>query len=331
MEIDGVERAAILLLGIGEDNAANVLKHLEPRHVQKVGLIMSTMANVSNSQIQLVVDDFISETEQQTSLGVDAESYVRNILITALGEDKAVPLIDRILTSEKDSGLDRLKWMEARVIAELIRNEHPQIIATIITYLDCEQAAEVVSYFNEEKRIDLLLRMCSIDSVKPEAIDELGNIIDEQLAGKKQGKATSIGGIKSVADIINYLDTTLEAQVLDGINDIDEELGEQIQEKMFIFENLGDMDGRSVQTLLREVSTEDLMLALKGANERVRDKIFSNMSKRAADLLKDDLEAQGPVKVSEVESAQKNILTVARGLAETGDISLGGKGGEEMI
>jgi flagellar motor switch protein FliG len=292
---------------------------------------MSMLANVSQSKIDDVLDDFLAEAKNQTSFGVDTEEYVRNVLNTALGEIRAKPIIDRILVNEQDGGLNQLKWLEGKTVAEVIRNEHPQITATILTYLDSEQAAEVVKHLIPEKRVDVLMRMCKIDSIKPEALNELGQYIEEQMAGVRTGKATSVGGIKSVADLINYLDGSTESQVLDGIADIDDDISEQIQDKMFVFENINDMDGRSVQSLLRDVSSETLMIALKGGTERVKEKIFSNMSKRAADLLRDDLEAQGPVKVSEVEAAQKEILSSARKLAEAGEISLGSKGGEEMI
>lgn len=329
--MDGIERAAILLLGMGEKNAAEVLKHLEPRQVQKVGMAISTMSSVSKAKMQGVLGEFLNAIEDQTSLTVDAENYLRTILINALGEENAIPFIDRILVSDKDSGLNRLKWLDARLIADVIRNEHPQIIATILIHLDSEQSAEVVSFFVPEKRAEVLLRMCTIDTVKPEAISELGHVIEKQLSGQKVGKIASVGGIKSVADVINFLEGSVESDVLDKINQWDEELCNKIKDKMFVFENIVDMDNRSVQTLLRDVATEQLMLALKGTTEPVKEKIFGNMSKRASDLLRDDLEMQGPVKVSEVEKAQRDILAIARSLAEEGKIALGTKGGDELI
>ncbi len=329
--MEGAERAAILLLGIGEENAAEILKKMEPKTVQKVGKAMTTMANVTQSQIDSVVEEFIGAIEQQTSLGANAEVYVRRSLTAALGEEKATPFIDRILQANEETGLDTLKWLEARTVVDLIRNEHPQVIATILTTLDSAQAAEVLSCFSEERRVDLLLRMSCIKSVKPEALAKLGEVIEEQLNGQKHSKTASIGGIKSVADLINHLDGSIEGQVIDGIKDYDNDLSEQIQEQMFIFENLMDMDGRAIQTILREVSSDVLMLALKGADEPMKEKIFSNMSKRAAELMRDDLEAKGPVKVSEVETAQKEILSAARKLGDAGEISLGGRGSEEMI
>jgi flagellar motor switch protein FliG len=329
--LDGIERAAILLLSMGEKNASEVLKHLEPRQVQKVGMAMSTMSTVSKVKMQTVMVDFISAIEDQTSLTVDTESYLRTVLIAALGEEKAIPFIDRILVSDKDSGLNRLKWLDGRLIADVIRNEHPQIIATILIHLDSEQAAEVVGFFSAEKRAEVLLRMCNIDTVKPEAITQLGQVIEKQLSGQQLGKSSSVGGIKSVADVINFLDGAMEQEVLEKIHAWDEELSEKVRDKMFVFENLTDMDDRSVQTLLRDVTSEQLKLALKSTSETTKEKIFSNMSKRAADLLRDDIDVQGPVKVSDVEKAQRDILAIARDLAEDGKIALGSKGGDEMI
>lgn len=329
--MDGIERAAILLLSMGEKNASEVLKHLEPRQVQKVGMAISSLSSVSKAKMQSVLVDFISAISDQTSLTVDTEHYLRTVLIEALGLEKATPFIDRILISHKDSGLNKLKWLDGRLIADVIRNEHPQIIATILIHLDCEQSAEVVSYFSAEKRAEVLLRMCNIDTVKPEAISELGKVIEKQLSGQTVGKSTSVGGIKTVADVINFLDGAMEEEVLEKIKDWDEDLSDKIRDKMFVFENIVDMDDRSVQILLRDVTSEQLKVALKGTTETTRDKIFSNMSKRAADLLRDDIEVQGPVKISDVERAQREILAIARGLAEDGKISLGSKGGDELI
>lgn len=329
--MDGIERAAILLLSMGEKNASEVLKHLEPRQVQKVGMVMASLSSVSKAKMQNVVVDFIAAIEDQVSLNVDTEQYLRNILIEALGEENAIPVIDRILVSDKDSGLNRLKWLDGRLIADVIRNEHPQIIATILIHLDSEQAAEVVSYFIPEKRAEVLLRMCNIETVKPEAISELGQVIEKQLSGQKVGKSSSVGGIKTVADVINYLEGSIEEDVLKKIKEWDADISEKIRDKMFVFENIADMDDRSIQTLLRDVTSEQLKVALKGTSELIKEKILSNMSKRAADLLREDIEIQGPVKVSDVEKAQRDILATARSLAEDGKITLGSRGGEEMI
>lgn len=327
----GIEQAAILLLSMGEKNASEVLKLLEPRQVQKVGVAMTTLNSVSKSRMQTVLVEFLGAIEDTSNLSVDPAHYLRTVLIDALGEENAMPFIDRILVSEVDKGINKLKWLDARSIADVIRNEHPQIIATILTHLDSEQSAEIVSYFSSEKRAEVLLRMCTIDTIKPEAIAELGHVLEKQLSGQKASKSTSVGGIKSASDVINFLDNAMGEEVLANIKTWDEDLAGQIKDKMFVFENLVDMDDRSMQTLLRDVTTEQLKLALKGTIDTVKDKIFANMSKRAAELLKDDLEAQGPVKVSEVEQAQREILTVARNLADEGKISLGSNGSSEMI
>lgn len=329
--MDGIERAAILLLSVGEDNASEILKHMEPRQVQKVGMAMAAISSVTKAKMQAVLVDFIAAVEDQVSLNVDTEVYLRKILINALGEEMAIPVIDRILVSDKDSGLNRLKWLDGRLIADVIRNEHPQIIATILTHLDSEQGAEVVSYFNADKRAEVLLRMCNIETIRPEAISELGHVIEKQLAGQKTAKSSSTGGVKGVADVINYLEGSVEEEVLKKIREWDSDLANKIRDKMFVFENVADMDDRSIQTLLRDVTSEQLKLALKGTTESTKERILSNMSKRAADLLREDIEIQGPVKVSDVEKSQRDILNVARSLAEDGKISLGSKGGEEMI
>lgn len=329
--MNGIENAAILLLSMGEKNAAEVLKHLEPRQVQKVGMAMTSLNSVSKVKMQNVLVDFIGAIEEDVSLNIDTDHYLKKVLIDALGEANATPFIDRILASDPNNGINKLKWLDGRLIADIIRNEHPQIIATILIHLDSEQSAEVVSYFSPEKRAEVLLRMCTIDSINPEAIQELGNIIEKQLTGQKMSKSFSVGGIKSVSDVINFLHGDMGEQVLQNIKNWDEELADQIKDKMFVFENLLDMDDRSVQTLLRDVSNEQLKLALKGTIETVKEKIFSNMSKRASELLKDDLEAQGPVKVSDVEQAQREILAIARNLADEGKISLGAKGTDGMI
>ena len=328
--MQGIDRAAILLLGMGEDQAAEVLKHLGHKQVQKLGQTMANLANVSRDEIQLVLNDFMGLSEKQTSLGVGAEDYVKRVLNAALGEDIASGLINRIFKASSDiEGLDALKWLDARSVADLIRNEHPQVVAIVLTYLDNEQAAEVLSYLEESISVDLMLRMASLESVEPEALDELNGIIEKQFSGNRR-KTTALGGTKTVADIMNAVESSLESQIMQGISTYDEDLAQQIQDLMFVFSNLIDVDDRSIQILLREVPSDILVLALKGADEFLQDKIFTNMSQRAAEMLRDDLEAQGPVRLKDVEVAQKEILGIARRLADEGEIALG-KGGEEMV
>ena len=330
-KLSRVDKAAILLLSLGETDAAQVLRHMGPKEVQRVGVAMAQMRNVHREQVEQVMSEFVEIVGDQTSLGVGSDSYIRKMLTSALGEDKANGLIDRILLGGNTSGLDSLKWMEPRAVADVIRYEHPQIQAIVVAYLDPDQAGEVLGHFDQKARLDIILRVSSLNTVQPAALKELNQILEKQFSGNSNSARTSLGGIKRAADIMNFLDSSMEAQLMDSIRDIDETLSGQIEDLMFVFNNLADVDDRGIQALLREVSSDVLVLALKGSDENVQEKIFKNMSKRAAELLRDDLEAKGPVRVSDVETAQKEILTIARRMAEAGEIVLGGKGGEEMI
>ncbi|MDO9372639.1 MAG: flagellar motor switch protein FliG [Gammaproteobacteria bacterium] len=328
--IPNVDRAAILLLTIGEQFASEVLKHMGPKEVQKLGTAMAGLANVSKDQVGVVLADFCDTVGNQTALGVGSEDYIRNVLVKALGEDKAGGVIDRILIGGSSKGLDALKWMEPRAVAEVIRLEHPQIISIVLSYLDSDHAAEVLALFPDKVRLDVLLRIASLDGIQPSALHELDEIMERQFSGNNTSnvKSSSVGGVKTAANILNNMDGTLEADLLAKVKETDADLGQKIQDNMFVFENLLEVDDRGIQTLLREVSSENLLLALKAADQAMKDKIFKNMSKRAAEMLRDDLEAKGPVKLSEVEQAQKEILTVARRMADAGQLALGGSGEE---
>lgn len=330
-DISALDKAAILLMSLGEDNAAEVLRHMGPKEVQKLGLAMSRLQNVQKDHVEGVMAEFMDVISNQTALGVGADGYIRKMLTNALGEDKASTLIDRILTGGNTTGLDTLRWMDARSIADLIRFEHPQIQAIVIAYLDPDQSAETLRYFDERVRLDIIMRIASLESVQPHAMQELNNILERQFSKQTGTASTDLGGSRCAANIMNFLDTNVESQLMESIKELDEDLAQEIQDLMFVFDNLADVDDRGIQALLREVSSESLILALKGADEVVREKVFTNMSKRAGELLRDDLEAKGPVKVSEVEAAQKEILSIARRMADAGEIVLGGKGGEEMI
>ena len=330
-KLNKVDKAAILLLSLGETDAAQVLRHLGPKEVQRVGTAMAQMRNVQKAQIEQVMGEFVEIVGDQTSLGVGSDSYIRKMLTQALGEDKAGGLIDRILLGGNTSGLDSLKWMEPRAVADVIRYEHPQIQAIVVAYLDPDQAGEVLSHFDHKVRLDIILRVSSLNTVQPAALKELNLILEKQFSGNTSTSRASLGGVKRAADIMNYLDSSIEGQLMDSIREVDEDLSGQIEDLMFVFDNLADIDDRGIQVLLREVSSDVLVMALKGADEAIKEKIFKNMSKRAGELLRDDLEAKGPVRVSDVENAQKEILTIARRMAEAGEIVLGSKGGEEMI
>ena len=330
-KLSKLDKAAIFLLSLGESDAAAILKHMGPKEVQRVGSAMAGLRTVQRDQVQEVMGDFIEVVGEQTGLGVGADSYIRTMLTQALGEDKANSLVDRILLGGSTSGLDSLKWMEPRAVADVIRYEHPQIQAIVVAYLDPDMAAEVVGYFDHKVRLDILLRVAALNTVQPSALKELNEILEKQFAGNSNTSRASMGGVKRTADIMNFLESSAESQLIESIREIDEDLSSKIEDLMFVFDNLADVDDRGIQALLREVSSEVLIVALKGADEAIKEKIFRNMSKRASELLQDDLEAKGPVRISVVEAAQKEILTIARRMADAGEIVLGGKGGEEMI
>ncbi|MDH5545451.1 MAG: flagellar motor switch protein FliG [Gammaproteobacteria bacterium] len=329
--LTGLERASILMLTLGEEEAASVMKHMEPKEVQRIGMAMASLKNVTKIQVTRVVKEFYDIVETATALGLDTDEYIRNVLVKALGEDKAAGLIDRILMGGHIKGLEAFKWMDPKSIADLIRNEHPQIIAIVLTFLEHDQAAEVLTMFSEPVRVDVILRIATLEGIQPSALQELNDIMERQFAGNANVKSSSVGGVKAAANILNFVDTATETEIIDNIKDVDNELAENIQELMFVFDNLNDVDDRGIQSLLKEISTEDLVVALKGSDDAMKNKFFKNMSRRAADILKDDLESKGPVRVSDVEAAQKGIVAVARRMAEAGEIMLAGTGGEEFI
>ncbi|HET9446298.1 MAG TPA: flagellar motor switch protein FliG [Steroidobacteraceae bacterium] len=328
---NGTERAAILLLSLGEAEATEVMKHMGAKDVQRIGSAMTQLQNISRQEVQNVLAEFTQKLEGQTSLGVGVDDYLRKVLIGALGEDKAGGVIDRILFGRSSKGLEALKWMDPRAVAELIRLEHPQIIAIVLAYLDSDQAAEVLSHFPSPVRADVVLRIATLDGIQPTALHELDEVIEKQFAGRTAGlKSSGIGGVKSAANILNFMDSADEASVVELISKADEALGSRIQDLMFVFDDIAEIDDRGMQEVLRAVPSDKLLLAIKGADEPLKAKIFKNMSQRAAEMLKDDLEAKGPVRLSEVEAAQKEILAIVRKMSEAGTIQLGGKG-EEFV
>lgn len=328
--LNGVQRAAVLLMAIGSDKAADVLKHMSPKEVQTIGSAMATMQNIHRDGVARVMDEFIEKVGNQTAMGVGSDDYIRQMMVNALGEDKAKSMIDRILVGKNAKGLETLKWMDARSVAELIRLEHPQIIAIVLSYLDSDQAANVVSLLPERARPDIMMRVAALDGVPPSALNELNVIMEKQFSGTSNVAQSTMGGFKTAANIINFMDSSVGSAIMTAIQEHDNEMSDSIQELMFVFDNLIDVDDRGIQALLREVSSDNLTLALKAADEKIKDKILKNMSKRAAEMLKEDMESRGPVKLSDVEGAQKEILAVARRLADAGEIVLGG-GGEEFV
>lgn len=331
MSDTGVEKGAILMLALGEDEAAEVMKYLGPREVQKLGAAMSVMKGVANAKLEEVLDEFRTETEQASALGVDSDEYIRQVLTKALGDDKAASLLNRILGTRDSSGIESLKWMDAQSVAELIRNEHPQIIATILVHLERYHACEVLDHFTERLRNDVVLRIATLDGVQPSALRELNEVLTKLLSGNESIKKKPMGGVRAAAEILNFLSSDTEQSVLSNLKNYDADMAQKIMDEMFVFDNILDIEDRGIQILLREVQSESLIVALKGASQDLREKFFKNMSSRAAEMMREDLESKGPVRLSEVEAQQKEILQIVRRLADEGQIILGAKGEDAYV
>jgi flagellar motor switch protein FliG len=321
----------MLLLSLGTDAAAEVLKHLGPREVQKLGHAMAAIKSVPREKVTALIEEVHEHTAKGSPLSAD-EDMIRSMLTKALGDDKAANLIGRILQGGDTAGIESLKWMDAATVADLIKNEHPQIIATILVHLEFDHAGEILKFFTERLRNDVLLRIATLDGVQPTALRELNDALTRLLAGASTNvKKAAMGGIRHAAEILNFVGQAAETAIVDNVREYDPDLAQKILDEMFVFENLLDVDDRGIQLLLREIQSDSLILALKGASPELRDKIFKNMSQRAAEMLKEDLESKGPVRLSEVEAEQKEILKIARRLADEGQIQLGGKGGDDQM
>lgn len=328
--MNGVEKAAVLMLSMGEESAAAVMKYMDPSQVQLVGRAMAAVGRISEKDVNDVANGFVGQAEGLTSVGLESRDFIKQMLQQALGSDRAGSMMDRIFAANNTGGLDNLRWMDPAAIAEVLRLEHPQIIAIVLAYLDRGQSAEVLGQLSREIAGDVLMRMSTLDGVQERALHELSDVLEATFSANGDTKSTTAGGIKVAAEIVNSLEGSVSAEVLERIKAVDPAIGEGIEDLMFVFENLNELDAKGIQVLMREISSEPLLLALKGASEGLREKIFSNMSQRAANLLREDLEAKGPVRLAEVEAAQKEILTVARRLMDSGDIAHGG-GGDEFV
>lgn len=331
MDEEGIKKSAILLMTLGEQEAASVIKLLGPKEIQKLGETMSSLQNITRVEVENILKEFCDEAEGRTTLGQGSADYIRKVLTSALGDEGATSLIDRILHGSDISGIEGLKWMDAPSITELIKNEHPQIIATILVHLERDQASKILSLFTEQLRNDILLRIATLDSIQPDALRELNDVLTKLLSGTNSIRKVAKGGVRAAAEILNFVPTAQETSVIDNIKQYDEELAQQIMDEMFVFDNLIEIDDHGIQLLLREVQSESLIIALKGAQEELRKKIFKNMSQRAAEALREDLESKGLVRISEVEAEQKVILKILRQLADDGQIVLGGKGEDNFI
>ncbi|MCY0385976.1 flagellar motor switch protein FliG [Robbsia sp. Bb-Pol-6] len=331
MNAEGLQRSAVLLMSLGEDEAAEVFRYLAPREVQRLGAAMAQLKAVSRTEIEKVLGDFVEEAQQHTALSLDSGAYIRAVLTKALGNDKASGLIERILEGGDTSGIEGLKWMDSAAVAELIRNEHPQIVATILVHLDRDQASEVLECFTERLRNDVVLRIATLDGIQPAALRELNDVLTKLLSGSENIKRSPLGGVKTAAEILNFMAGVNEESVIENVKRYDTDLAQKIVDQMFLFENLLEIDDRGLQTILKEVESETLIISLKGAPTELREKFLKNMSQRAADLFREDFETRGPVRVADVETQQKKILQVVKKLADAGTIALGGKAEDAYV
>jgi flagellar motor switch protein FliG len=327
---EGMNKAALLLLSLGPDEAAEVLKHMSPREVQKLGMAMTKLQPQPREVIEALINEVAIYVVKASPVQAD-DDKIRQMLTLALGDERAANLLSRVLQGSDTAGIESLKWMDAGTAADLIKNEHPQIIATILVHLEFDHAGEILKHFTERQRNDVLLRIATLDGVQPGALKELNEALTRVLSGSTQLKKTAIGGVRHAAEILNFVGSTAETAILDNVREYDPDLAQRILDEMFVFDNLIDVDDRGIQTILREVQSDQLIIALKGASPDMREKVFKNMSQRAAESLREDLDSKGPVRLSEVESAQKEILKVARRLAEEGQIVIGGKGGDDFV
>ncbi|MDE2612281.1 MAG: flagellar motor switch protein FliG [Burkholderiales bacterium] len=331
MSDEGLENAAILLMSLGEEEAASIFKHLSPKEVQRLGETIAHIKTVTRERLDGVIDKFATVAANEHMLVSDSNEYVRTVLRKALGDEKANLLIDRILQGSDITGIESLKWMDPSSVAELLRNEHPQIVAAILVHLEFDQAADVLKHFGERHRNEVLIRIATLDGIQPTALKDLNDVMSKVLAGGDRSRKSSLGGAKAAAEILNMLGNAVETSVLDFVREADGELAQKIMDNMFTFDDMEKLEDKGVQALLKEVQSESLVIALKGAPPGLREKIYKNMSTRAAEALKEDLESRGPVRLSEVEAEQKEMLKIVRRLVDEGVIVIAGSSDEKFV
>ena len=328
-KLSGEEKAAVLLLTLGENAAAEVMKHLEPKDIRRLGVPMTTMTDLTPELRNDVLQEFRS-LSSLASEGVEGKDYMKKILTKALGQQKATQILST-LSSQEYTGLDSLKWLDAKAIERMVSAEHPQTAAVILAHLEADQASQVLLLLPEVARVDIAYRLATMEEIQPDVLKELSEVLESELKVGAKSQGQQLGGVKFLADLMNGLDKTTEQALTASLTERNAGLADSVRQLMFVFDDLAGVDDRGLQELLKEIAKEDLILALRAVGETVKDAIFRNMSSRAAELLKDDMEAGGPVRLSDVEKAQRNILQVARKLEEEGRIILGGKGGQEML
>ncbi len=330
MAEDSTQDAAVLLMSLGEVEAAEVFKHLSPKEVQKLGEAIAKTKSITRDRVDQVVEKFIQEAASHSLMVSDSGDYVRSVLKLALGDDKATLLIDRILQGGDTSGIESLKWMDSLSVAELLRSEHPQIVAAILVHLDFDQAADVLKNLSERQRNEVMLRIATMEGIQPTALKDLNEVLFQVLSGSDKVRKSSLGGVKAAAEMINLMGTNIEGTVIESIRNHDPDLAQKIMDKMFVFDDLIKLDDKSIQMVLKEVASDVLIAALKGAQPELKDKVLANMSSRAAETLREDLESRGPMRLSEVEAQQKEILKIVRRLSDEGQIAIGG-GDDAMV
>lgn len=326
--MSGMDKAAILLLALGKETAASVLKHLNPREVQQMGTAMTSIENVTHENVHTVMKDFLNMIGDD-ALGVDPNEYAQSLMTDALGDGGGY-LMDAALLSDQVRGLEALKWMHPTTIANMLRNEHPQVIAIVLSYFDSDQAAEVLRGIPGRFQAEVIYRIATLTTIQPRALFDLNDVLESASRDGEGGKLASIGGEKRAAEILNFVGGGMDGRILDEIAVEHEDVSKAIQDKMFVFDDIIGIDDRGVQTLLADVPNDVLVVALKGADKNLKEKFLSNMSKRQADIMRDDLETGGPVKLSDVEDAQRSIIQIVRRLADEGKVMLPG-GGEEFV
>ncbi|HXC20809.1 MAG TPA: flagellar motor switch protein FliG [Steroidobacteraceae bacterium] len=330
-DLAGTQRAAILLMSLGEQDAANVLKQLDAREVQKLGIAMAELKEVSREQMSSVLNNFIGVADAKANIAGGSQDYVRRVLTQAVGKHKTDMLMDRVSSGQTGQGIEALKWMESKAVAQIISGEHPQIAAIVLAHLEPEQSAAILPLLTDEFRTEVLMRIASLNEVPQTALTELDQLVERQANVAPPAPLRRVGGARTVANILNAMERDKSGEELGKIEKADGEMHQKIKELLFVFDNLMDVDDRGIQALLREVGSDTLAVALRGAEPEVQEKILKNMSKRAAEILKDDMEVRGPVKLTDVEAAQKEIIVITQRMAEEGTITLGGKGGGEFV
>ena len=327
----GIEDAAIMLMSMGEEQASEVFKHLLPKEVQRLGETIAKLKAIPRERYESVVENFLKLAEAEHMLVADSDEYVRSVLRKALGEEKASLLLERILAGNDVTGIESLKWMEAQAVAELLRNEHPQIVAAILVHLEYDQTSQILKLLPDRMRNEVLMRVATLDGIQPAALKDLNEVLSNMLSGSDRARKSQLGGVKSAAEILNMMGSSVETSVLDYIRESDGDLAQMIMDNMFTFDDMIKLDDKAIQMVLKEVQSESLVISLKGATPELRERIFKNMSSRAAETLREDLETRGPVRVTDVEAEQKELLKVVRRLVEEGEISMGGGSDDQFL